>query len=155
LHNGIEFSPINLGVGPGKFILSADENTNDEGLELSYYDSPIQLNSDEKLKKIIQITRGPRLYQYTPIELMVSAACEVGEVDWDFPIDNQTISLANVQSPEGPYLQFMEPCPSVEWAGELKRDEEFLVNSVSESVEKLQVIIRNPTYQEDKLVDNK
>jgi hypothetical protein len=147
-----EVEVSNLGVGQGKFVLSAIENTNEEGLELSYYNSTFQLNSNEKMKKIIQITRGPSLYQYKPIDLVFSAACEV---DWDFPVINQTISLANVQSPEGSYLQFMEPCPSVEWAGELKRDGEFIVNLASDSLEKLQIIIRNPNYQEGKLVDNK
>jgi hypothetical protein len=147
-----EVEVSNLGVGQGKFVLSAIENTNEEGLELSYYNSTFQLNSNEKMKKIIQITRGPSLYQYKPIDLVFSAACEV---DWDFPVINQTISLANVQSPEGSYLQFMEPCPSVEWAGELKRDGEFIVNLASDSLEKLQIIIRNLNYQEGKLVDNK
>jgi hypothetical protein len=155
-----EVEVSNLGVGPGKFILTADDNSNDEGLELTFFNLPFQLDTNGKLKKIIQITRGPSLYQYRPIDLVFREACFASTFDtqplqWYFPVTYQNISLANVQSPEGSYLQFMEPCPSVEWAGELKRDEEFLVNSVSGSVEKLQVIIRNPNYQEGKLVDNK
>jgi len=155
-----EVEVSNLGVGPGKFLLTADDNSNDEGVELSFFNRPFQLDTNGKLKKTIQITRGPRLYQYRPIDLVFREACFASTFDtqplqWYFPVANQNISLANVQSPEGSYLQFMEPCPSVEWAGELKRDEGFLVNSVSETVEKLQVIIRNPNYQEGKLVDNK
>ena len=42
----------------------------------------------------------------------------------------------------------MKPCPKVEWAGELKRDRYFIVNTNSDDEENLSVTVFNPNYSE-------
>lgn len=41
-------------------------------------------------------------------------------------------------------LKWLEPCPTVKWAGELKRDRSFMINSQSKNQSKLHVKIFNP-----------
>lgn len=45
-------------------------------------------------------------------------------------------------------LKWIEPCPTVQWAGELKRDQEFLINSESSNKDSLTVTVFNPKYHE-------
>ena len=44
------------------------------------------------------------------------------------------------------FLDFIEPCPKVEWAGEIPRDRGFVVNTNSDEPEYLQVTVFNPDY---------
>ena len=44
------------------------------------------------------------------------------------------------------FLDFIEPCPKVEWAGEILRDRGFVVNANSDEPEYLQVTVFNPDY---------
>ena len=43
-------------------------------------------------------------------------------------------------------LKWIEPCPAVQWAGELKRDQVFLINSSSSSKDSLTVTVFNPQH---------
>lgn len=43
-----------------------------------------------------------------------------------------------------PRLKWLEPCPAIQWAGELKRDRSFLINSLSNDPGHLHVKIFNP-----------
>ena len=44
------------------------------------------------------------------------------------------------------FLQWIEPCPKVYWAGELNRDRNFVVNTNSDDQGHLQVTVFNPDY---------
>ena len=60
-----------------------------------------------------------------------------------------TQKLYNFQPDQETYLiKFVEPCPKVEWAGKLKRDRKFLVNTDSDDEETLTVTVFNPGYAE-------
>lgn len=45
-------------------------------------------------------------------------------------------------------LKWIEPCPAVQWAGELKRDQTFLRNTLSSNKDSLTVTIFNPKHHE-------
>ena len=45
-------------------------------------------------------------------------------------------------------IEFVKPCPKVEWAGELKRDRHFVVNANSDDEENISVTIFNPNHSE-------
>lgn len=59
-----------------------------------------------------------------------------------------TQKLYNVQN--GQLMKYVEPCPKVEWAGELNRDRHFTVNTNSDDEENLSVSIFNPNHGEGK-----
>ena len=63
------------------------------------------------------------------------------------------VTLRNVQNEKGSFLEFVKPYPEVEWAGELKRDQSFLVNKQSDNVNKLQIPIRNPDFNSETFQD--
>ena len=45
-----------------------------------------------------------------------------------------------------PDIKFVDPCPRVEWAGELNRDTDFLVNTKSYDIDNLVVRVFNPNH---------
>eukprot|EP00957_Ditylum_brightwellii_P018175 1369333-Ditylum_brightwellii.AAC.1 len=45
-------------------------------------------------------------------------------------------------------IEFVQPCPKVEWAGELKRDRHFVVNRNSDDKDNLLVTVFNPNHGE-------
>lgn len=55
-----------------------------------------------------------------------------------------TIKFYNVVENGEEKLKWLEPCPTVKWAGELKRDRSFFINSQSDDPSKLHVKIFNP-----------
>lgn len=55
-----------------------------------------------------------------------------------------TIKFYNVVENNVEKLKWLEPCPTVKWAGELKRDRSFLINSQSNDPSNLHVKIFNP-----------
>ncbi len=62
--------------------------------------------------------------------------------------------LWNVQQDEDTYLiKFVEPCPKVEWAGELNRDRHFIVNTESDDPDNLAVSVFNPNHGQNKFHD--
>ena len=61
-----------------------------------------------------------------------------------------TKKLYNVQEHGDYYLKYVEPCPKVEWAGELNRDRHFVVNTNSDDQENLQVTVFNPSHGQGK-----
>ena len=46
-------------------------------------------------------------------------------------------------------LKWLEPCPVVMWAGELKRDNSFLINLNSDNRDVLPVTVFNPRHNEE------
>ena len=58
-----------------------------------------------------------------------------------------SVELWNVIDEKGgKYLQFLQPCPSVEWAGDIKRNKGFVVNSKSLIQNKVRVTVFNPNF---------
>ncbi len=65
-----------------------------------------------------------------------------------------TKALWNVQKDDDTYLiKFVEPCPKVEWAGELNRDRHFVVNTESDDPNNLEVSVFNPNHGQSKFHD--
>jgi len=65
-----------------------------------------------------------------------------------------TQKLYNVQKDQDTYLiKFVEPCPKVEWAGELNRDRHFVVNTNSNDPDNLDVSIFNPNHGQSKFLN--
>ena len=62
-----------------------------------------------------------------------------------------TKKLYNFQEDDNYLIKFVEPCPKVEWAGELNRDRHFVVNTNSDDQENLEVIVFNPSHGQSKL----
>lgn len=60
------------------------------------------------------------------------------------PQEPVTIKFYNTVENGEEKLKWLEPCPTVKWAGELKRDRSFLINSQSNDPSKLHVKIFNP-----------
>lgn len=69
----------------------------------------------------------------------------------------KTVQLYNVLEKDGnktvKKIKFVEPCPKVEWAGEIKLDNSFVVNSESDEDEFLVVTVFNPNHGEKKFFD--
>ena len=58
---------------------------------------------------------------------------------------DSSIVLANKHVDDVSYLEFVEPCPKIDWAGKFKHDQSFLLNSFSDNTDNLQIIVMNPT----------
>mmetsp|Transcript_27302 Transcript_27302/g.27697 ORF Transcript_27302/g.27697 Transcript_27302/m.27697 type:complete len:114 (+) Transcript_27302:75-416(+) len=58
---------------------------------------------------------------------------------------DSSIILANKHTNHGSHLEFVEPCPKIDWAGEFNRDQSFLMNSFSDNADNLKIKVMNPT----------
>ena len=135
----------------------ADDNVNDKELKLTYHKLPISLGANKKVTKLIQVNIGSRLFHYKPVDLFFREACyDKAQFQQQlFYGRGPRVTLQNVQNEKGSFLEFVKPCPEVEWAGELKRDQSFLVNKKSDNVNELQILIRNPDFSSGKFQDKK
>ncbi len=120
---------------------SSLETRLDNGYKLDEFGHEIMLTREETIRKQIFITRGSG-YESEPVQLVLKSKCES-------LIDNikkkVTVPLSNYVDSNGvASLKWLEPCPSVEWAGELKWNKKFLVNTNSRSPGKLTVKVFNP-----------
>jgi len=61
--------------------------------------------------------------------------------------------LFNRGAGENAVIEFVKPCPRVEWAGELKRDRHFVINTNSDDEDNLLVTVFNPNHGEDSFQD--
>ena len=67
-------------------------------------------------------------------------------------------TLYNRGAGESAAIEFLKECPKVEWAGELKRDRHFVVNTNSDDQENLLVTVFNPNHGEktfNKMIDDR
>merc|ERR1712038_1044227 len=149
-----ELEITNLGVGNfSSFMMYAQHRENEGGLQLMLDGAPFGesrdiriLNKDTTYKKILTVKRGPLQYEYTTLDLILRSTC-----DWN---KEDTEKLWNIQEDEDNFLlKFVEPCPKVEWAGELNRDRHFVVNTNSDDPENLEVIVFNPSHGQSKFHD--
>mmetsp|Transcript_21609 Transcript_21609/g.27877 ORF Transcript_21609/g.27877 Transcript_21609/m.27877 type:complete len:1916 (+) Transcript_21609:457-6204(+) len=149
-----ELEITNLGVGNfSSFMVYAQHRENEGGLQLMLDGAPFGesrdiriLNKDTTYKKILTVKRGPLQYKHTSLDLILQSTCDGNKED--------TEKLWNIQEDEDNFLlKFVEPCPKVEWAGELNRDRHFVVNTNSVDQENLEVIVFNPSHGQSKFHD--
>jgi len=161
-----ELEISNLGVGDeSQFVLYAQHRDNDNSLKLQLDGASFggsreftNIIKDSTYKKTLVIQRGPLSYQYSSLDLVLESACEDSSSsvnDLTASTFNETMSvtrkLYNFQEDEDNFLiKFVEPCPKVEWAGELNRDRHFVVNTNSDDSENLEVIVFNPSHGQGK-----
>merc|ERR1712038_1638944 len=116
------------------------------------------IQKDITYKKTLVVRRGPISFEYKPFDVSFESSCEFknsNKNDLTASAFNKTkaatVKIYNVQEDEDTYLlKYVEPCPKVEWAGELNRDRHFVVNTVSDDKENLQVIVFNPNHGQGK-----
>eukprot|EP00559_Dactyliosolen_fragilissimus_P002088 CAMPEP_0184871508 /NCGR_PEP_ID=MMETSP0580-20130426/40756_1 /TAXON_ID=1118495 /ORGANISM="Dactyliosolen fragilissimus" /LENGTH=2372 /DNA_ID=CAMNT_0027374173 /DNA_START=995 /DNA_END=8116 /DNA_ORIENTATION=+ len=161
-----EIEMTNVGVGDeSQFVLYAQHRDNDGSLKLLLDGAPFEgsreftnILKDTTYKKTLVVQRGPLAYQFSPLDLILESACEDSSSsanDLTASIFDETKSttekLYNVLEDKDTYLiKFVEPCPKVEWAGELNRDRLFVVNTESDDPDNLEVSVFNPNHDQSK-----
>jgi len=118
----------------------------DSGIRLDYEGTDIKLYKEQPIQRQVRVTRGLTGYEYKPVKFALRSACEFA---MDYETEPVVETLYNyVRDGENgvpePRLKWLEPCPAIQWAGELKRDRSFLINSLSKDPGYLHVKIFNP-----------
>ena len=136
-HNGEHFF--------SNYLLSQDFNE-DGGALTTRLDNGVKLNNDgngvklfkgEVYHRQVRVRRSPGSFEFPPVELTLKSKCQATK--------KVTVPLYNVVSDDGtPSLKWIEPCPTIQWAGELKRDQSFFVNTLSADPDFLSVTVFNP-----------
>ncbi len=153
-----ELEIINVGIAPSSFMMYAQHHQNEGGLQLMLDGAPFGqsrqlgiLDEDTTYKKILTVQRGPLLYQYPSLDLVLQSSCDWKTKD-TVTLDNFNVEMVNEQGENitKGFIKFVEPCPKVEWAGELKRDRHFVVNTNSDDQENLKVSVFNPNHGSSK-----
>lgn len=114
----------------------------DNGNTLDYEGTSVKLNKEEPIPRKIRVVKGADGYDFKPVKLALRSACE-------FAMDYETLPIVEelfnfVEADGTKKLKWLEPCPAVQFAGELKRDRSFLVNSQSSDKDILSVTVFNP-----------
>ncbi|GFH55016.1 hypothetical protein CTEN210_11492 [Chaetoceros tenuissimus] len=120
---------------------SALEMRMDSAIRLDYEGTDIKLYKEQPINRQIRVTRGLTGYNFKPVKFALRSACEFA---MDYETEPVTIKLYNVVENDEERLKWLEPCPTVKWVGELKRDRSFLINSQSSDPSRLYVKIFNP-----------
>lgn len=122
---------------------SALEVRLDNAQKLGYYGQSMRLDKEKLVTRRVRVYRGPSGYEFNPVKLVLKSKCEQ---DMDYLVKSVTVSLSNYIDPNTsePKLRWLEPCPSVEWAGEIKRDRTFMLNTQSDDQDNISVVIFNP-----------
>ena len=113
------FRLANAGPVAYRFQLFAYHNTNFDGLEIVAHggalDGPIvySIDGNSEIFTTISVHRGPKLYEYNPIELGFRLACD------NTPFKSQTnkVTLYNDNVDREKKIVFAEPCQQIYWAG--------------------------------------
>lgn len=145
-----EVEMSNIGHASDSFFYIAQEAgsrnlpvTIDTSLDIDENGLVIQLYKDTPVIKQIAIARGFLKYEFGPVHLTLKSMCEA-----DMNVDSgkyKTVPLSNTVDIDGnEILKWIEPCPEVHWAGELKRDKKFIINTESDPVERYLVTVFNP-----------
>jgi len=109
----------------------------DTGYPLDANGKEVQLYKGEIYKRQIKVRRDPQRFDFAPVNLVLKSKCE-GSKSMSVPLYNF------IASDGATFLKWLEPCPPIKFAGELKRDQSFLVNLQSEDPKSLTVTIYNP-----------
>ena len=140
-----EVEMTNVGVGEGaEFVLYAQQRDNEGSLKLFLDGEQLTGNrefsnilKDTSYRKTLVVQKGPRLFEYASLDLSLESSCGG---------DSDSIQLYNNLVDRS--IEFVKPCPKVEWAGELKRDQYFVVNLNSDDQENLKIGVFNPNHGE-------
>ena len=168
-----EVELTNQGNSPSSFQLFTDHRFNVgllthllNGDTLTAPQQYDRIDAGETITTTVMLTRGPVLYDYPSIPLIFRSACEGARNIGDGNLiailpdgiaqseaDLFNVALENNSS----RIQFAEPCPRVEFSGDLALDQSFLVNleSQEESLDKLRVLVRNLEASQRSLAENK
>ena len=120
----------------------------DDGGLLDSYGSNLQLYKEQPVQRFVRIFKPQNGYEFDPVKLTLKSVCES-----DMDNNKRTVSvlLSNSADVNGnPKLKWLEPCPRVEWAGDLRRDRTFLVNTLSNDSSKIKVKVFNPSASKEK-----
>ncbi|GFH57722.1 hypothetical protein CTEN210_14198 [Chaetoceros tenuissimus] len=99
----------------------------DNGNTLDYEGTSVKLNKEEPIPRKIRVVKGADSYDFKPVKLALRSACEFAMDYETLPIVEELFNFVEVDGTKK--LKWLEPCPAVQFAGELKRDRSFLVNS--------------------------
>eukprot|EP00978_Attheya_sp_CCMP212_P009381 scaffold22169_cov41-Attheya_sp.AAC.2 len=135
----------NLGESASSFNVFIDHTTNEGSLthhlsgEAMIGNINYWLDSGAIIEQELTITRGPSKYLYPANKLWIVA-------EWDgYWDEGKSTALWNYEDDDGGlWIKFEEPCPRVEWAGAIKRNNGFLVNKEASTIE---MTIFNPSHQ--------
>ena len=120
-----EVEMTNVGVGEGaEFVLYAQQRDNEGSLKLFLDGEQLTGNrefsnilKDTSYRKTLVVQKGPRLFEYASLDLSLESSCGG---------DSDSIQLYNNLVDRS--IEFVKPCPKVEWVGEMRRDQYFVVN---------------------------
>jgi hypothetical protein len=155
-----EVELTNFGVGEeSSFVLYTKDTDNRYGLIMKLDGEPLvdsyeftNVKKDVTFYKTITLERGSRRYRGGPIDLVFESACEdsssltndLTASIFDKTKKSVTRKLWNVEHDGEKYLEFIEPCPEVRWAGSINRESGLVVNSETEDKENISITVFNP-----------
>ena len=144
----------NVGSTEGEFKLEADQG---EGNLVIMYDGSrmneggidVRVGPESKKTKQIAIYRGPLKYRYNPVRLTLNTCSQSIPLELSNKVDSGTRTES---------IEFLKPCPKINWAGDLLRDQNFLVNAESfakTGSKKMLIKVFNPAFTMGKLMELK
>ena len=163
----------NLGVMPSAFQLYTEHKSNPgmlnhiaNGDTLTVPQQYDRIDADEKITSLISITRGPVAFDYAPFKLFFRSACEftlnIGDgnlLALGGEVATAEVDLFNVVDPSFPEgqqerIRFAQPCPAIEWDGDLAAEQKFRVNLSAEGEGSILTIkVRNPQSPRNSFAD--
>lgn len=123
----------------------------DDGWLIDSWGRHLMLERDVPNVRRVRVRRPVGLYEAPPVLLLLKSKCEA-ELDTVKEGNQIMLPLSNARDTNGDeVLKWIEPCPSVQWAGRLSRDRSFLLNKEnqienSQDEDSLLVMIRNPAF---------
>ena len=155
---------LHLSWGDSFFSFFAETTDLEGGIEVDlvdsfYLKSVINTDSDAVTKTLITVSRGPRMFKYKPVTLFLQSSCEndMGRFPGRKkrgPVDKvQLYNNGGIPSDGSAAIEFLQPCPAIEIAGDLKTKNSFLINtksptiSTTDSRQYMDVVVFNIQYE--------
>ena len=119
----------------------------DDGGLLDGYGNNLLLYKEQPMQRFVRIFKPQNGYQFDSVKLTLKSVCDSKRA--------VSVLLSNSVDENGnPKLKWLEPCPRVEWAGNLRRDRTFLVNTKSNDSSKMKIKVFNPLASKEKISFN-
>ena len=145
-----EMAISNDGLDNAELLLEADQGRGNlgvtiDGRRVSELGIPFTVGLKATKAKQIAITRGPLLYRYDPVVLTLKTCFgDVKDTAQKGKTIDKTYQLYNTMDQnQKNVLEFIKPCPKIQWAGKLAQNKNFLINIQSENKEYIPVMIFN------------
>lgn len=167
-----ELELSNLGVMPSAFQLYTEHRSNPgmlnhvaNGDTLTAPQQYDRIDANETISTLVTITRGPLDFDYGPFKVFFRSACEnvlnIGDgnlLALSDVIATAEVELFNVVDPSFPdgqrrRIRFAEPCPGIEWDGDLAAEQAFRVNLAEGEGFSLKIEVRNPQAPRNSFAD--